>query len=218
MTALIKRENSAGREVAAIAWRGEIAELQDAPAKNPAVAALELEVASLRQAIETANAEHAEALVEARRAAQVEVKAQHKRDDERNFAAIEAGVEKARDDFSAKLGELDLVAILVAESALGGVFDAGPKHEEIKDIILRQLAEIRRDSVLEIAVSADDFTDDAARTELEGRLDGFAVTIDPRLSAGECRIGLRLGEIEISLGEHWAKVRDHFALALERSP
>lgn len=72
-------------------------------------------------------------------------------------------------------------------------------------MIARQLAALRRSSVIAIHVSPEDFPDAAALATLSAELgaEGLRVESDRALRAGASRIECRLGQVDLDVRTQW---------------
>ncbi|KQN71174.1 hypothetical protein ASE90_16080 [Sphingomonas sp. Leaf67] len=102
---------------------------------------------------------------------------------------------------SDRLQALDGLAAALARACLDRVF-ARPEAMAamVGNALDHRLALLRDRTGLTVRVSGADFTDAAA---LAGRGE---VTIDPDLPAGACRIGVRLGRIDLDVPGQWAVI------------
>ncbi len=100
-----------------------------------------------------------------------------------------------------RLQALDGLAAALARACLDRVF-ARPEAMAamVGNALDHRLALLRDRTGLTVRVSGADFTDTAA---LAGRGE---VTIDPDLPAGACRIGVRLGRIDLDVPGQWAVI------------
>lgn len=136
------------------------------------------------------------------------------------IALIEKGVEQARTAWDDRLAGIDALAVMLARSALAKVFGGGA---DLADLVTRaidaRMRVLRGESVVGIRVSASDFPDEEALGSLRAHADtrGIDVVADPTLRAGDCRLDLQLGHIDLGIGSHWREL-DHFfeALATEQ--
>lgn len=178
--------------------------------RRPALSGHELELARLREALAVAEAKANRLVVAAREQGRKEALAEFARDEGKSLALLQAGVSEVVIRAREKLGALESLSLAIAENALANVF-ANPKgHKQaIVDAIARQVQDIKRDTVLSVAVSPADFADAARLDELARALGKGDVRIvqDGALAPGHCRIDLRLGQIEISLPEYWNALR-----------
>lgn len=119
--------------------------------------------------------------------------------------AIETGFDDAVHRFDAALATLEWLAPKLARSALGKMFGAVEDWGPMVDAILsRQLATLRRASVVSIWVSAEDFADPGTVTAIAaGKL---CAAIDPDLPAGSARIQCTLGQIDLNAPAQWEAI------------
>ncbi len=179
-------------------------------ARDPALSSQELEISRLRDALGVAEKKLDELVAAAREQGRKEGRESAARDEAKALAALESGVSDAVTLVRAKADELEGLALAVAETALANVF-ANPKlHRQlVADAILKQLREVRRETVLAVHVSPADFPDAGGLAELARTLGHADIRLlhNPSLGQGACRIDLRLGAIELSLPEHWEAIR-----------
>lgn len=178
------------------------------------IAALEEEVATLRAALAEAAGIGAKAEEKAHEEGFTAGTAAARRDEDARLKAIAAGAAAAAADWSEKLDALDGLAAALAQAALGRLFaDAPDWREMVCRNLARQLQDLRRDAVVAVRVSAADFPDAASLAEAGGRLQlgTVAISADPALEAGSCRLDLRLGHVDLSLPRQWAVLADILA-------
>lgn len=120
--------------------------------------------------------------------------------------AIAAGVGDAATNLAERLNAIDGLAAALARACLERVF-ARPDAMAamVTDALRRQMQMLHDDAMLAVRVSNVDFTEttsiEAMARESGARL---AVTIDPDLPAGACRIEARLARIDIDVPGQWA--------------
>ena len=202
---LIKR----GTDVQRLAWRAGHAASQ--PTRDPALAALEQEVRELRRLLAESVEDRAEAVQAARTQARKDAELAHKRADADGLAALEKGVTSAVEKIEAHVLKEHALALLLTQAALERVFGDAPDLQDLVTRAIRvQTDALRRGSVLSVRVSVDDFGDEGALAALGATLGGGGINIvhDPGLTSGECHIDLRLGQIELSISEHWGSLQD----------
>jgi flagellar biosynthesis/type III secretory pathway protein FliH len=129
-------------------------------------------------------------------------------------AAMVAAIKDAADDALARLDEemraLERLAPLLAETCLERMLLASEARIEIvTDLIRGQIGRIQAGAVLAIQVCAEDFGTPEALDRLHTTLvkPGFEVAASPKLASGDCTIALRLGTLEIGLGQQWGALR-----------
>jgi flagellar biosynthesis/type III secretory pathway protein FliH len=178
----------------------------DVAAEDQVVAALERENEALRSALaeaaEKARAEEGRAREEGRQAGLEAAR----RDDEHRCETLRTACSEALDDWRGRLADLDQLAPLIARTALAKIFgDDGDRTDLATRAIERQLAKLRREAILAIHVSAEDFADDSAFAALAAQVgtSEIAFVRDTALGVGECRIRLTLGQIDVGPATQW---------------
>lgn len=207
MSGLIKGGSTSPDAVARMHWRA-LGESAAGEAADPRVAELEATVESLTQALQKANAQHAQALAAARKEAREEAAEAHRRDEAKALAALEAGIDAALNSVREEAAALEDLALLLCETALDAAFGRRDDYRErTSRAVERQLSTLRQEMVLCVAVNKVDFPDAEALADLGARLGTVKLEGDPSLARGEVRIELRLGRIELSLPSHWDALR-----------
>lgn len=153
--------------------------------------------ASLEQAVKAAREE-------GRRQAQTEAV----RDDQARIAALEAGVGSALAAWEQRLDGIETLAALLSRTALAKLFDQPDGQSEfVLECLARQLRHMRQQTILAICVSAIDFPDESALAQVGTRLaPGVPVSVSDELAAGECRIDLQVGHIDIGPATQWRRL------------
>lgn len=181
--------------------RDEITKLQ-----NALIAARALAEQGRKEALETGRAE-------GRRAAEDDMA--------RRRGLIEKGIGRAETAWHEKIGGLDTLAAMLARSALASVFG---NSTDLTDLVTRAIAlrvrGIRRESIVGIRVSPEDFPDtdalDALRTEAGTR--SIDIVADAAFSRGECRFDLKLGHIDLGIQSQWRELERFLeTLAVDRA-
>jgi len=147
-----------------------------------------------RSAIATAREE---GLAEGRRAGIASVE----RSERERIDLLAKGLAEEGRRLSERLQALDGLAAALARACLERVF-ARPEAMAamVGDALDRRLAMLRDRTELTVRVSGKDFTDAAVLAGLG------AVAIDPDLPSGACRIGVRLGQIDLDVPGQWAVI------------
>lgn len=173
------------------------------------IQALEETIVQLQLRLEEERARVPELLAAARRDAVAAALAAQQRDEIAAIAALEASARAALGAFEGSLDRLDLLSTSIAETALERVLGpAGWRPELTAGVLKAQLNYLRREAVLEIAVSAQEFSKDEALRALENSLASQAKVIrDNSLDPGCCRIAMRIGHLDLSLPRYWAELR-----------
>ena len=219
MTALIKSGAATDvRTFQTLAALGPVADLSPAaPAEDPRIAQLSAENEALRAEIAVARRDAEAAVAKAKEDGQRAGMLAAVRDDEKRIEALSGGIAAAVERFEARIAELDGLAALVARTALAKLFDKPELHGAIvPDMAARQIRSLRRDSVMTVQVSAADFPDEAALAAFSGAagVGSASVLASSELAAGECRIDLQLGHVDVGPRAQWpalAAVLDELA-------
>ncbi|WP_294049417.1 FliH/SctL family protein [Sphingomonas sp.] len=185
------------------------AEAREMPAPDPrdikqARLVAELERLQRQRAEDEAAAKRAVAV--AREEGRQEGLAQAERREADGIAALRQGLERARADLGERLGALDRLAPELARAALARMFaDSEDRSALVEAMIARQLAALRRSSVLAIHLSPEDFPDIDALAALSAGLgaEGVRIETDRALRAGASRIECRLGQIDLDMDTQW---------------
>jgi flagellar biosynthesis/type III secretory pathway protein FliH len=126
------------------------------------------------------------------------------------IAAIKAAAEAALARLGEEIGELERLAPLLAETCLERMLLASEARIEIVTALVRgQIAQLQTDAILAIQVSAEDFGTADALAGLRAAIADPACEIAaaPALASGDCTIALRLGTLEVGLGQQWGALR-----------
>jgi len=122
---------------------------------------------------------------------------------------LEGTAGKAMDQLRGDLRGMETLAVALAKAALAKVFgDDRDMAARVARLVRRQLEGLDRAAVLRIEVSAADFGDVAALGDLSlaAGLEGIEIKALDLLPPGDCRIRLRLGELEVGLGQQWSRL------------
>jgi flagellar biosynthesis/type III secretory pathway protein FliH len=224
MTALIRAASAEHRirPIAALCIAkpgGEPFEVADsAPAEDPELSALRLENEKLCSALAKADARMEEAAERAREEGRL-AGIESVREAERTHAELlGAGVERALSQWQKALSGLEHLAPLIARAALGKLLDRPEERSDlVGQIVARQLKRLGREGVVAVHVSASDFGAEAGLSALRAKLNGAPVELiaDPQMASGECRLRLRLGELDAGLPTQWAELSAFLAEAAQ---
>ncbi|HEX4695797.1 hypothetical protein [Sphingomonas sp.] len=210
MTGLIKRA-SAGDAAMPLPRPATVAATDtETLTVDPRIAELETEVARLQAELADERRAAAEAIAVARLAGRGDAAA----DDEGRTAAVERGLGDALAAWTDRLAEIDRLAVMLARTALAKVFgDDDDRADRVARTIAHHLGRLGEQAVIGVRVSAADFADEqlAALDSARGR-----VATDAVLAAGECRIDLKLGAIDVDPALQWV-VLDRALAELERA-
>jgi flagellar biosynthesis/type III secretory pathway protein FliH len=175
---------------------------------DPEIAARDHAIETLERRLSDLERAHAEALKRARSEARDAAFQEAARDEARALALLEANVKAANARFSMALGDLERLAPLLCETALASVFEAPDQHRALVDAALAtQLKRLTRESVVSVAVSAADFTDQAELKALADRHPQVVIGADAALASGVCHITLNMGGVELDIPAHWTELK-----------
>lgn len=183
--------------------------LAPAPTRDPRIEALEREVEELRAALAAQRVESEQAVKAARAEGERQGRAAADDAAEKQLDRLGKGVDAAVGHWQARLNDLDGLAPSLARAALGKLFDDGEDHIRfVTGVIARQMRLMRRESLVAVRVSARDFKDEQALAALaaEAGTGSVRVVADADLAAGECRIDLQLGHIDVGAATQWAQL------------
>jgi len=135
------------------------------------------------------------------------------RDEEAQLATLKTGLQSALLSLKEKLDDNESLALLLAQQALKPVFSP---HADYKDQVGRMISlqtqKLHKDLVLSVDVSSKDFSDTDKFSSLgkELGLDMDRLQVSEDLKAGDCRIELKIGQINLSLEDHWNGIKALF--------
>lgn len=187
------------------------------PFVDPELLALRREVESLSGELEARDsliAGHGAELDKARREGEADGrKAGLKEADDgraQSAAALRQGLELALQRYGEEIAALERLAPLLALAGLEKILgeDAG-RAELLAAAIRRQIETLGGQALVRIEVSPVDFPDSETLRVLAtaaGR-PAVEVTASEALDAGGCRIKLRLGALEVGVGQQWDSLR-----------
>jgi flagellar assembly protein FliH len=210
MSGIIKADAASGtvRRFAPVAYPPALASARETPgsaarAKLEAEkTALVREVDEMKLALAEADKKRGETEQRAKAEGHAEgLKAAEAAEAER-LAALEAALAEMTSAWNERLQGLDELAARIARTALSKLFDSWEDAAEfVTRSIARQVRLMRRETIMAIRVSRDDFPDEAALADLAARAKTGSVRIlaDADLSPGECRADLQLGHLDLGL-------------------
>lgn len=188
------------------------AELASVPLPSPlelALAAARTEIAELQAQISAERAVGKKAEQAARQAGEAAGRAAMEQAADGRLGVLTQAADAARIHWNERLAGLDGLAVMIARSALAKLV---AESDDLGNLVTRQIAlriaALRRDSIVAIRVSTDDFADDAALAALAATVRSGAVEIvaDPALAAGDCRIDLLLGHMDLGVRAQWREL------------
>ena len=177
--------------------------------EDPQLTALRLKIEALEQSVAQGPAALERAKREAKEAGKREALEGVRRDDEKQLAALKAALSAALQSWDARLAKIDGLAALLSKTALAKVFDDDAARTDlVLGLIARQMRHLRRETVLAVRVSPRDFPDAAALEAVaaQGGTGSASVVADPDLTAGDCRLDLQLGHVDIGPRTRWSEL------------
>lgn len=188
-----------------------------APMVSPSdarIAALTEEVAILRESLrlekERSKEKASAALEEGRRRAADA----WQRDEAAVLAILEDHLTDAASQMAGAFDRAERAGLALALAALERVLGPGAERAGLlEEIVQHQMRHLRSQQVLAVHVSAAEFTGTHGLGALRKRLSARQTDLieDPSLQPGECRIRLRLGELEVGPDVQWKALVDLFA-------
>lgn len=127
----------------------------------------------------------------------------------RRVHALAEGMAAAAARTEEALAGVERLALLVARTALGRLVASDAALAGlVAGSIARQMEQLRREVVSVIRVSVQDFPDEAALGALASDAGTGSVKLvaDPDLGAGECRMDLLLGHLDLGVQSRWREV------------
>lgn len=172
------------------------------------------EIEALEKQLADARAAATRAEAKAREEGRRDGQAAALQDDGKRLVVLSEGVSAACAAWNDRIGGIDGLAAAVARSAMAKLFHGCDDHGDfVVGMIARQMGHLRREAVLSIRVSAEDFPDAPSLVELASRAATGPVEIvrDGDLATGQCRIDLQLGHLDLCSRSQW----DELALLLQ---
>lgn len=214
MTNLVKSDAAAGLD--APLWPSHASAEVGAEVEDLHTLELRAEITALHEQLTNLRRESDQRIAQARIDGAAEARAKFKTDETVRTAALEKALARIDAQLQAALPEVEALALVISNGALAAVFDESvDMQERVTRSINRQLNLVRREGVARVAVSAEDFPSASAVAVVRERLDlgHMEIATDPALKAGDSRLELTLGAVEISLTRYWSEI----SATLERS-
>lgn len=215
MAGLIKMAQVAGAPVRALPT-GPKTPLAPS-AEQSRIAALAAEVDALKRDLaesDAAIAGHAKAVEDAFLAGEAagreagQAQAETRRD--LALASLERGVAEAVSRFTADLEALERLAGLLATEGLAKVLGGEQGYADlVRTTLAHHLTALGNASVVRVEVCPADFPDPAEFEALAAAVGspGLEILANSDLAAGDCRIKLRLGAVEVGIGQQWTGLK-----------
>lgn len=173
------------------------------------VAALTTALAQRDCAIGQLKARMDSALVEAEASGRVAGRQEAEDRQAARLVALELGIGQAVETYQAELASMERLGALLAKEAVAKVLGPDAHFPPlVARIVQKQVAALDGSSQIQVTVAQCDFADPERLDELaasSGR-PGVAIETSPGLAAGDCRIRLRLGALEVGVAQQWAQL------------
>ena len=186
-------------------------------AENP-LAAENRRLAVLLEECEAEIAAHNDALAKAyaegEEAGRVAMEAEIENDRAAALELLAGGVECAKTALDRALGNYESIALVVAQTALDKIFgNTENRKAMVADLIRHQFRQIGQDSFVSLEVSRADFpnTQEVAELATSLLIAPDRVRVSDDMMAGNCNMRMRLGTLEIGLGQQWGSLRSLLA-------
>ncbi len=194
--------------------RAAVSEIADKdscrPPLDPEIERLSMRIVALEAEVQRLN----EAAIVARSEGEIAGRTQVEKDFEiqrtEAHVQLEAGLSDALEQWSAKLDEVNRLAVMIASVGLERLLLCPEGHlSTLTALIAAQVRALDHSSLLRIKVSPEDFSDSKALAELALSCAIGAVLIEQAadLTAGDCIIQLTLGSIDVGLNQQWSAIR-----------
>lgn len=164
---------------------------------------------TLKQQAETAESLIAQIKTDAKTTAEAEIKKNYSD----SYDVLAKCIERVSDALEVKIDTLDGLALMVAQTALENVFNPQGSYKDlVARSITKQVGGLRQEAILYVQVSSQDFETDEALEDLVFALDLKSADIktSSHLKSGDCVMDLRLGQVEISIQDHWEALQSLF--------
>ncbi|MFZ2031069.1 MAG: hypothetical protein WAU68_12215 [Vitreimonas sp.] len=195
------------------------------PARTPTleerrIAHLEAEIDALQEALRGAETTRLSDIDAARTAGHDEAIANFKRSEEDALVTLQSGLASALAKLDAHFADADKFGLVFALAAIERLVTEPSRYQELlAACINEQVSGLRRDTIVSIVVSAEDFRDEVRLANLAAALGASVIiTTDDNIVAGSCRIELRLGAIDVSLPQYWTKLQAQCRRLLRSRP
>lgn len=170
---------------------------------DPELLSLRTENARLQEELAELRQQWDDALTDAHTVARAEAAAEHVRNDERQYAAINRALAAAQAVFDQNLLQLEAIAPALAIAAMNRlVLLQQDEVEWLGRVIARRLKDLADSASVTIALSK---ADHAALDQLN-LPGGTQIAVDAGLATGSARLDLRLGHIAISTGDGFRRI------------
>jgi type III secretion protein L len=169
---------------------------------------LETRIAELEAALATIETTLPAKLEDARGEGAREALAERSDAEAKGLEALRETLCACRSDWTQRLASWDAAAAGISRAVLERVFlGVEDRAELVKSAIAARLQALEAASVVRIRVSAEDFPEPYKLTAIAD-LVGPAVELagDAALKSGSCVVDLKLGHLDLGLGQQWSRV------------
>ena len=123
------------------------------------------------------------------------------------LALLSDAAERALAVYGEEMASLERLAALLAQTCLDRMLIGSEDRARIvADLLRARLAALDADAILRILVSAEDFPSPEALEALAPP--PCEIVASSSLAPGDCTVQLRLGALEIGIGQQWGVLRD----------
>jgi flagellar biosynthesis/type III secretory pathway protein FliH len=184
------------------------------------IAELQAEIQELQQALRDAETARVADVEAARIKGRDEATGEIQRDEEKALALLQSGLRDVIGRLNQHFADADKLGLTFALAALEKIVTEPTLYRKlVTETIGAQVIGLRQDTIVSISVSAHDFNDQSSLNDLAAALGADAnIAASASLPAGECRIKLRLGAIDISLSDYWARLQAQCKRLLGEGP
>lgn len=177
--------------------------------ENALEARLEARIAELEALAAERSEQHKRALEEAREVGARAALAERSDAEEKAIGALSCALGEAVSAWRERLDGWAAAAAGLSSAVLQKLFDDVSGRELtalVESAIRKRLALLEAGSVVAIRVSPDDFPDEQRLTAAGALGCSAEILRDPGVESGGCILDLKLGQVDLSLGEQWRRI------------
>lgn len=130
------------------------------------------------------------------------------------LARLDKSLEAALNRFAVETDDMERLALTLAAEGLRRMIGDPEVHRDLLERTIRHHVDaVVGGTVIEVAVSRDDFADPEALARLAGGVDRSELRLvaSPDLASGDCHLRLKLGALEIGVARQWERLDALFA-------
>lgn len=127
----------------------------------------------------------------------------------RRLERLDQGVQAALSRFAAETHQMEHLALALAAEGLSKIIgDVGAYHDLLARTIRHHVETITAGTLIEVAVSRDDFADSVTLERLASKVSrpDLRLVASPDLNPGECQVRLKLGALDIGVDRQWERL------------